>query len=158
MKAVVVPASAEHIAPIAGDARAADTVELWAQARTTPEDAMRRGMKLSALVFTGLIDDAPVCMFGATPYSMLAGQGVAWMVGSNGLNPLRAQKALLRESKQALGVLLKRYPLLFNAVDDRNEATKRWLRWMGAVFLEPVPIGHDGELFRPFFIKGNPDV
>lgn len=158
MKACVVPASADHVAPIAADAREADTVELWAQGRVTPAEAMRRGLKLSTLVFTGLIDDVPVCMFGATPYSVLAGQGVAWMVGSNGLNPLRAQKALLRASKPELAVLLNRYPLLFNAVDVRNEATQRWLRWMGAVFLEPVPVGHGGELFRPFFIKGNPDV
>lgn len=158
MKVAVVPATAEHIGPIAADAREADVVELWAQARATPAECMARGLKLSTLVFTGLIDDVPVCMFGATPYSILAGQGVAWMVGSNGLAPLRAQKALLRASKPELAILLRRYPLLFNAVDERNEATQRWLRWLGALFLEPAPIGRDGELFRPFFIKGNPDV
>jgi hypothetical protein len=154
VKAEIVPALPEHIDIIAAKARLADVEELWAQARSTPAQCMEQGLRYSVSAFTGLIDDVPVCLFGATPYSILAGQGVAWMVGSTDLERLSVQKALLRKSREAVDLLQRQFPLLFNSVDERNAAAQRWLRWLGFTLLDPAPLGPDKRLFRPFYRQG----
>jgi hypothetical protein len=153
--AAIVPALPEHIPIIATKARPADIDELWAQGRQTPAQCMETGLRLSVTAFTGLVDGVPVLMFGATPYSILAGQGVAWMVGSTDLDQLRVQKALLRKSREGLDILQRQFPLLFNHVDERNESAKRWLAWLGFSFGEPEPIGPDARLFRSFWRQGH---
>ncbi len=73
-----------------------------------------------------MVRDVPVCMFGATPYSILGGIGTPWMVGSTGLNPFAVQKELLRLSRPALARMQQAFPsMLFNVVDQRNEAAQR---------------------------------
>lgn len=151
MRAEIVPALAEHIPVIAAKARQADIEELWSQCRQTPAQCMALGMRASVTAFTGLVDGEPVLMFGATPYSILAGQGVAWMVGSTALDHLRVQKALLKKSREGLAILQGQFPLLFNHVDDRNESAKRWLTWLGFSFGDPQPLGPDLRSFRPFW-------
>lgn len=151
MRAEIVPALAQHIAPIAENVREADRIELWASHRHTPEQSLSIGLQRSTQAFTGLVDGVPVLMFGATPYSVLRGQGIAWMIGSTALDVLANQKILLKRSQEALGCLHALYPLLFNACDARNEAAQRWLRWLGFTFLDPVPMGADGLPFIPFY-------
>lgn len=151
MSAAIVPATLEHVAVIAAKARTEDVAELWAQARQTPEQAMHNGLRWSIVAFTGLIDDVPVAMFGVTPYSILSGHGVPWLVGSTDLQSLRAQKELLRRSREGLDLLASRFTFLFNMVDDRNHAAKRWLGWLGFTLLEPSAYGPDRVPFRPFY-------
>lgn len=112
---------------------------------------MRRGMKMSASATTGLFGGEPVAMFGVTPYSILHSMGTPWLVGSTALDRLSVQKALLVHSRRHVRSWRERYDLLFNTVDDRNEAAKRWLRWLGFTLLDPQPHGPDRVMFRPFF-------
>lgn len=99
-----------------------------------------------------MVRGVPVCMFGATPYSILGGIGTPWMVGSTGLDPLSVQKELLRLSRPALARMQMAFPsMLFNVVDQRNEAAQRWLHWLGFHFLAPVPVGPDSAPFLPFY-------
>lgn len=155
----IVPATVDHIAPIALRARPADVRELWAQARQSPADTMARGLDVGAATWTGLLHGVPVCMFGVTAYSVLLGQGIPWMVGTTDLDHLSAQKALLRCSHEALRKMERLFPeLLFNMVDERNDAAKRWLTWLGFTFLDPIPFGVDQMPFRPFFRKAAPHV
>lgn len=150
--AELVPAQASHIEVIAAHARQADVDELWACARTTPRQAMERGLAGSADPVTALVAGVPVCMFGATPYSILGGIGTPWMVGSTGLNKLAVQKELLRLSRPTLARMQQAFPsMLFNVVDQRNTAAQRWLQWLGFYFLTPVPVGPDGAPFIPFY-------
>lgn len=151
MQAELVPALPWHADAIAANARQADIDELWAQGRSSPLRALRYGMKVCPRARTGLLDGEPVCMFGVTPYSILRGQGVPWMVGTRALEGLSAQKALLRVSEQVMGGWMGEYSLLFNFVDQRNVAAHRWLRWLGFTLRDPVPYGPDHLPFHPFF-------
>ena len=142
-----------HAMYIAEKARDADVNELWASSRTTPIDAMRRGMATSTVCYTGMIDGVPVCMFGASPFSALAGKGVAWMIGSRELDEMTARKELLRHSREAVDYLSHLFPtLLFNFVDERNTAAIRWLRWLGFQLDTPIPYGDDKLPFIPFYM------
>lgn len=151
MNVEIVPATLAHAEAIAADARQADVDELWAQARATPLSALRVGLRSTSRARTGLVDGVPVCLFGVSPFSILSGQGTPWMVGSNGLKPLRVQKALLIHSRLEFAAMRANYSVLFNAVDDRNTSAKRWLTWLGFTLLGPMIYGPDRLPFRPFY-------
>lgn len=149
MRAALVRAQAQHVAPIAARARAADIAELWAQARATPAACMARGLADSTEVYTALLDGVPVVMFGVTEAG--PGEAAPWMVGTTDLDSLAAQKELLRISREVVGKFRTRYHLLYNEVDARNAAAIRWLAWLGFTLGDPQPTGCDGEMFIPFW-------
>jgi hypothetical protein len=85
----------------------------------------------------------------------MGGIGAAWMIGSTGLQPLRVQKALLRESREMLDVLQAMFPtMLYNFVDARNDCAIRWLKWLGFTFDDPIPMGRGKHPFFPFYRQG----
>lgn len=153
MIADVVLAESSHIAPIVANVREADRLELWAMARATPDQCLRYGLQHSRTAYTGRIDGVPVCMFGATPYSLLGGIGVPWMVTATGLDRFSAQKALLRHSKPGVLELRRQFPILVNAVHAGNAAAIRWLRWLGFTIHPVQPMGPDSDLFHPFTLE-----
>ncbi len=146
MKSEIVLATDWHALEIAATARKADIDELWAGSRATPLDCMTYGMRYGARV--GLIDGRPACMFGVMPYSIIAGHGIPWLVASSLLDA--HPKALLRHSRAEFWRMATIYRALTNAVDDRNEAAKRWLLWLGFQLGPPVPYGIDALPFRHF--------
>lgn len=151
----IVPAELAHAYAIAGNPRPADVAELWTASRTTPLDAMVTGLKNTPQPWVGKVDGVPVCMFGASPFSILTGMGVAWMIGSRALDSLRVQRELLRLSRPVVDYMQDQFPgLLYNFVDQRNHAAIRWLRWLGFTFCEPIPYGVDGLPFLPFYRRG----
>ncbi|WCE04424.1 hypothetical protein [Pseudoxanthomonas sp. JBR18] len=151
-RAQIVAATEAHIEAIAATPRPADVAELWASCRVTPEQAMRQGLTVSRHAYTGLIDGVPVCMFGIAPYSILSSKGSPWMIGSTGLQPASVQKELVRLSRPVVEFMQDQFPeMLFNLVDDRNTAAKRWLRWLGFTLIDPITYGPDALPFRPFY-------
>lgn len=150
MRVDVVPALAEHVEPIASQAREADRRELWALARATPGQCLRYGLAHSRAVFTGRVDGEPVCMFGATPRDLLLGIGVPWMVGTDRLRSWPAQKALLSLSRPCVEAMRAEFPHLVNVVHGDNAAAIRWLRWLGFSIHPAQPYGPDREPFHLF--------
>lgn len=55
-----------------------------------------------------------------------------------------------KESRKILIKWATRYGVLYNAVGDFNEESKRWLKWCGATFQEKTRLGN--ETFIPFTI------
>ena len=148
----IVPATAEHAAEIAANPRPADVAELWSSSRSSPHVAMLRGLERTVEPFVGLHDGKPVCMFGASPFSIMGGMGSAWMIGSAALDRKSVQKDLLRLSVPVVDYMQAQFPaLLYNFVDARNTAAIRWLRWLGFQFSDPIPYGVDGLPFLPFY-------
>jgi len=155
MRVQFVPATVDHIEPIAAHARAADVQELRASSGTTMEQALRAGLEVSTKAYTALLDGEPVAMFGVNPYSELSKVGVAWMLGTATLDTARGRRAVVRCAEPVLDHLRDLYPeMLFNAVDARNARAIRFLKWAGFTFLDPVPVGPDKRPFFPFYIQG----
>lgn len=152
IRSKIVPAERAHADFIAERARAADVAELWTSSRSTPLDAMLRGMESTVHTFTAVYEGQPACMFGAAPFSILGGMGAAWMIGSSILDRHGAQKDLLRLSEPVVEFMQDQFPnLLYNFVDARNTSAIRWLRWLGFQFSDPIPYGVDGLPFLPFY-------
>ena len=142
---MIVPATLAHAEAIAANPRPADVAEIEASHGATVMDAMRLGMPHGAR--TGLVDGVAVCMFGVVPEG---DAGVPWMVSSAAMDSLRVQKALLRLSPSIIAGMRATGRPLCNAVDDRNEAAKRWLAWLGFTLEAPVAAGVEGRPFRFF--------
>lgn len=152
MKAEIRFATAEDIPAIAARMRAADRNEIEASHGHTPEQALTSSLQHSTAAWTGLIDGEPVCMFGVGPISILAGRGAPWMLGTDQIE--RWPRTFLRRCRPCVEAMLAVYPYLENYVDDRNEKSKQWLRWLGfRVSAEPVTL-RNGAVFRHFEKQG----
>ena len=136
---------------VAANMREADRREVWASSRSTPESAVLESLRVSTHAWIGYYDDRPVCVFGVAPLNMIAGIGSPWLLGTDEL--VKRPAAFLRRCRPYVGRMLAVYPKLVNHVDDRNEASKGWLRWLGFELGKPEPHGPFGIPFRPFHLE-----
>lgn len=147
----VVPAEYHHIAPVVIHMRQADRDEVWASSAKTPFEALEFSMARSDQSWTVLFDDVPAGIFGVGNLSILTGKAAPWFLATDAVDANRV--AFLRASVNWRDQLLQRYEVLTNLVDDRNTASKRWLRWLGFTLSEPVAVGHAGLPFRIFELR-----
>lgn len=148
MKAEIVPAREEYVGFVAANMRQADRDEIWASHHLRPEQALRRCLRETPKAFAAVIDGEVCCLFGVTPRSILTGHGMLWMLGTDGI--VRHQYRFLRDSIECADAMNREYPILMNYVSDANEASKRWLRWLGFTLDDPAPYGVERQLFRRF--------
>jgi hypothetical protein len=146
-KAKIVQALPEHIPVIAASVREDDRREfaaLW----TTPERAMRSGLANSPAVWTGLVDDIPLAMFGVAPAGFLTPEtGRPWMIGTGRLD----EHALLflRRCRPQVARMLEHFPELINYVATFNYGAIAWLKWLGFQFApQPVLLGKGVPFYR----------
>ena len=147
----IVPASIEHIATIAERMRAADRDEVMAASRRTPHEALEISLRKSALAWVGIIDGRPEVMWGVRDLNVLTSTAAPWLLGTDAVET--HYRVFLRQSVDWRDQLLQRYAVLRNVVDDRNEVSKRWLRWMGFELSDPAALGVNGEMFRLFELR-----
>ena len=137
-----------------GRIRQADTDELWATSKSTPEQAMANGLSMSSDVWTMTVDGNPLCMCGVV--SVGQSVGVPWMIGTEDIE--RHAMAFLRLSVRHMKVVVANYNHLINYVDDRNVIAISWLKWLGFTMDEPAPFGPFGVMFRRFEMRAAPCV
>lgn len=147
----VVPATPDHIDPIAARMRASDAAEVMASSAKLPHEALSFSLEKSALAWTGIFDGRPEVMFGVGDLNVLTLTGAPWLLGTDAVE--RNYRLFLRQSLSWREQLLQRYDVLRNFVDDRNEVSKRWLAWMGFTLFDPIPVGVNGEMFRMFELR-----
>lgn len=131
--------------------RADDIAEVAASSGRSPQEALAFSLRKSSIARTAVINGRPELMFGVGDINVLTRIGAPWLLGTDAVT--EHYVAFLRGSVDWRDQLLGRYDLLINAVDDRNSASKRWLRWLGFKLGEPLPIGRDGTLFRVFELR-----
>ena len=140
-------AVAEDAELLAPRLRSADRDEILAVLGKVDSVAwLRQGIALSAPCFS-VTDQAGLllALFGANPGEH--GDGKVWLLGAPEL--LRHRFAIGRVSKQWVGILHAHYRILWNYVDERNEAHLRWLKWCGFEFTDRIEeFGIEG---RPFY-------
>ena len=127
--------------------RKADADEVHAASGRTPAGALVYSLRKSSHAWTALIDGRPELIFGVGELNVLAGIGAPWLLGTDAVETHYV--AFLRHSVSFRDQLLRRYPVMRNFVDDKNKASKRWLKWLGAEFSDPVDVkGHSFRLFE----------
>lgn len=107
---------------------------------------------ISDMSWTGMVDDVPVCIFGAICYDRSHTTGVPWFLATDEI--LKYQKTFLSMSRPYLQRMQAAYSRLENWVDVNNTSSIKWLKWLGAEFFGPEPCGPDNAPFWRFEIGG----
>lgn len=146
---------ADEMAP---NLRQADIAELVAVVGedADAQDVLRYGVEVSHQPFTALVDDKPICIFGAVMEPVQQHIGSVWMMGTDGIE--KHKMFFLRQSGKCLDKLFEPFSLLWNCVDKRNDLHIKWIKWLGFSFLREIP--KYGEQGKPFleFAKIKEDV
>jgi len=90
----------------------------------------------------------PLVLYGKCVIENIPGRMI-WCMATTELKPYEREFA--RVSRRILQGWAEEYGILWNAVGDFNEPAKRWLRWCGAEFGNPLVLS--GELFIRFYIR-----
>lgn len=143
---IVTEATALHAADLAPRMREADTMEVWATWHATPASALETSLSLSSHAWAGLVNGSVVCMWGVAPTSLMAGEGVAWLLGSDLIDQYR--RAFVKAHARSLPAVLECYSHVFNHVDARYTKSVEWLRWLGFEIQPPQPFGFQGLPFH----------
>ena len=144
----VVSATPTLALEIAAKMRRADAEEAWAANRATPDQAVLCGLEMSPDPMVGLADGRSVCIFGVGQWSVLALQGIPWLLATDELP--RHARYFLRASKQYVLGIKESYQRLANYVDARNTEAVRWVAWLGFKLDDPIPFGFDKLPFHRF--------
>lgn len=94
----------------------------------------------------------PLAVFGIVLVEGRAGRMI-WCLGTNALEPYKWP--FIRESRSIVMDWKQKHRRLYNCVGAFNEKSIRWLKWLGAEFSEPFPVGEKNEKFVYFEIKGD---
>lgn len=149
----IVPAQLWQAHDVARHMRAADREEIAAMSGRDPVTAVDYSMRRSDYVMAGMIDGKTICIFGVGAMSLLGSVGVPWLLGTDDVE--KHYRVFAKHSKVHFAAMRKKYSHLINAVDDRNELSKRWLAWLGFTIKEPEIMGVKKMPFRLFEIGGS---
>jgi len=137
---------------VAEGMKEADRLEIWASNRSTPFDALRKGLERSAVCWTGVWRGRPMGMCGCISMGLVGRVGSPWMLTTDEIT--QAALPFWRENRRYLSGLMERYDLLFNYVDARHATSIRWLRRLGFSIGPAEPFGVDGLPFHRFEMRG----
>lgn len=150
----IVPPEPGHVAWIAAHIREADRQEIDALVDWGAEEALRRSVASSFDAWTGTVDGEPVCMFGLSSPSIVSGRGIAWLLGTNGVE--RNALPFLRRNRAYIDRCLALCPILENWVHVEHRVSIRWLRWLGFSMDDAAPFGPHGIPFHRCELRAAP--
>jgi hypothetical protein len=134
-KVELVLASPAHVGTIANRMRPMDALECRASGHT-PRQALRLGLRSSALCYTAKVDGRPEAMFGLVVTSALSGAGTPWLLGTETV--YRNGRAMMRLGPRILSAMTDSTPNLTNLVAVANAPALRFLRRLGFSIGEEV--------------------
>jgi hypothetical protein len=130
--------------------REGDVDELRALSNTTPEEGLRRSVRLSQDNYVGFWDQTPVAVFGC--YTVELGlRGVPWLLGTPELGEHRVE--FLQQSKKYMKHLLARHTKLENVVHVDNRASIVYLSRLGFQMTDPYTMPNGAQAMT-FYKEG----
>lgn len=126
----LVPAKLTHVGPIATQMRAIDRLEAEAMGRT-PKDALRMGLRASLHAITAMEGRNPVAMMGVVSTSLISGQGLVWLLGTDRM--FAHGRALLTLGPPVIAEWHRTFPVMENVVATCNHRAIRLLARWGAI-------------------------
>lgn len=136
----IVSATSEHASYLQHRLRATDIRECMIHG-STPWRALYEPLgDETAITWTGLYKDEPICMFGLSPimYHEDINCGIVWMLGSSVVDKIPFQ--FVRTSRDVVKYMITVYDTIENVVPMDHEHTIRWLCSLGFMFAEEPTI------------------
>ena len=130
----LLPARTEHAYQLAPMMKQADREEVKAASGLEPLEALLKSLKLSEKAYALLAGKEVIALGELAP--LTHNVGIPWALTSDkiALYP----KQFCKITKELLKGFHKRYSLLINFCDARNNTTIRWLKWCGFQFVGTV--------------------
>jgi hypothetical protein len=148
MSLALIPATAAHADLMAPLLRSADVAEIHIMFGPDPAEMLRHGIERSSHAYAALEDGVPFCIGGVVPVSLMGGEGVAWLLGTEGI--ARNRRWFLRQSRIHLAAVLQCYQSLSTTCDATYEKSIRWLGWLGFDAGQPFTFGPKSMSVLPF--------
>lgn len=126
-----------------------DKAECYAACMLTPDKALAHLISMSDYAYVGALEGQPICIYGVYPSDAINHTGVPWLLGTKFLD--KYASIFLKNCRAQVDEMMANYDRLENYVDERNTAAKKWLKWLGFEFDEPVPYGPFNLPFRRFW-------
>lgn len=127
-----------------------DLLEVLADGCRSGIHAVEASFTNSSEAVTIQMDGRPIAMFGLVPDSLLGNSARVWFLGTDEL--ARMKKTFVKMSRKYIRDFLRKYPVLWNLVDQRYAQSILWLKSCGAEFSES-PIMRGGYPFLLFSIR-----
>jgi len=150
----ILKSTEDHAKSLAPRLRDADLNELKAHGLVDIENALVSGVRDSIECYTvwNKKDDKAIAVFGSGDIENIPYSGYVWMLGSDDISKIKLE--FLRHCKEWLAKLLRRYRIVYNIIDVRNEVHIKWLKYMG--FELGTEITRNGYKFRKFWkVRGD---
>lgn len=124
------PATLDHAREIAPRLIAGPTFcALWRKRGITALEAAEEAVRRSPHVWAGYGDGQLGALFGIAPKSMTSDKAMPWMLPTALVR--QHARPFLRASKIFIADARVLYPDLYGVVDADNEASIKWLEWLG---------------------------
>ena len=139
----------QDVIDVADNMREEDVAEVYALSGDTPKGGLLYCYLASKPCITMTSRHGYVMgMYGVIPER--DGVGRIWMLGRKEMTTDKLDKlSFLKQAKIQIKKLNKKYQLLFNVVDARNQVHIDWIRWMGFTIIKRHPsLGMES---RPFY-------
>lgn len=139
-------ATLDDCVSVARNARPADCIEFRDLGYRDMHDAMLHARATDPEMLAGLVNGAPICVWGCTTLDALAQEGRPWMISTPGVE--RHAALFARVSRDVMSGWQSTHRALSNFVHPDNRRAIRWLRWLG--FRVDDTTQPFGRLSRPF--------
>lgn len=139
----------ENLKYIADNLKEADRKEIIGQEGPgTIHDEILRSAMHSEFCLVCNFNDEPVAVFGLRRTSPFEKIGLVWLVTTA---KTQERKVFVgRETKRVINRFRKDWKLLYNYVDEGNNNTIKWLKWLGAKVYPAEPHGIYGLPYHYF--------
>jgi hypothetical protein len=133
MKGYVRPSTQDDVDYLANNLRPEDREEVLASHGST-QDVLQLGFDESDECWTIIVTDTEEIagMYGVG--TLDNGVGVPWLLTAPALE--KVYMPFLRQSKQWVKEINKKYPVLTNAVDEDYKVSIKWLQFVGFTFIK----------------------
>lgn len=103
--------------------------------------------------WVGCVDDEPACVWGLIAPSMMSEAAYLWLITCDLVDEHKF--TFVRQSQMIIQRLLQDFPLIEGHAIVGEERARRWLKWLGVSFGDPIQ-GLDGKmLLLPFTLRSN---
>lgn len=146
----VVPATLEHAAELAANARYEDQQAAMGMG-TDVIGALNSHLPRSRGAQAGILDGRVLCIRGVFQASLLQGWGWPWMIGAADA-PSRPH-LLMRRARPWVQEALETYTFLRTSVDARYDKAVRLLEWLRFQRIETILRGSDKLPFHTYELR-----
>lgn len=128
--------------------RKEDRRELTGMVGPDIEKEIRHCITASECAYACSLEGKTLAAFGVICKNPMSRHGIIWMLASE--ETAKHKLYTGKWTKKGIEAFLNDWEFLYNYVDEGNDETIKWLKWIGAKVYPPVPRGLYGRNYHLF--------